>query len=51
MFNLQDKITPLHSAAMDNNVVAVKKLIKSGESINNVDKVIYLIRTYVCCNF
>ena len=41
---LQDKRNPLHSASMDNNVLVVEELIKSGEDVNNVDKV--WINTY-----
>ena len=37
---LQDiKIKPLHSAAKDNAIVAVEEMIKSGENVNDVDKV------------
>lgn len=46
---LQDiKMKPLHSAAKDNAIVAVEEMIKSGENVNDVDKVCTsrLHRTY-----
>ena len=30
---------PLHSAAKDNAIVVVEEMIKSGENVNDVDKV------------
>ena len=33
-------MNPLHSAAMNNAIVAVEEMIKSGKNVNDVDKVV-----------